>query len=310
MLVKENKTSKWIWVFAVIGLLIIVSFFLSGFFALFAGSTMMPANGNVAFIPVEGVIMSGGTSSPFGEQVASSTTIVDFIEQADRNPSIKAILLEINSPGGSAVASDEIASALRRSNKTKVAYIRELGASGGYFVASAADYIFVNRMSLTGSIGVYASYLDISGLLKNFNVTYERLVAGKYKDIGSPYKQLTEEERAVLEQQLNAAHQIFIEEVAKNRRLPVSAVRQLATGEPILGTRARELGLVDAIGGKEEAVKYIEQRLNITAELAEYRERRTLLDVLTGMMQDNFYRMGLGIGNGLQIRDTRPMVWT
>jgi protease-4 len=285
------KRSKWVWVFAVIGILTIISYVVSGFLGLFLNPSGLQLGGNVALIPVEGVIVSSGTSSPFGGDVTSSTTIVNFIDAAEKNPGIKAILLEVNSPGGSAVASDEVAAALKRTNKTTVAYIREVGASGGYLIASAADYIFVNKMSITGSIGVLASYIEISGLMQKYNVTYERLVAGKYKDIGSPYKKLTDEERSILEE------------------LSVIAVKQLATGEPIIGTRAKELGLVDAIGGKDEAVSYIEQHLNITASIVEYREKVSLLDMLTRLMGDSFYRMGLGIGNGLQSRDNRPIVW-
>jgi protease-4 len=303
------KRSKWVWVFAVIGILTIISYVVSGFLGLFLNPSGLQLGGNVALIPVEGVIVSSGTSSPFGGDVTSSTTIVNFIDAAEKNPGIKAILLEVNSPGGSAVASDEVAAALKRTNKTTVAYIREVGASGGYLIASAADYIFVNKMSITGSIGVLASYIEISGLMQKYNVTYERLVAGKYKDIGSPYKKLTDEERSILEEQLNSAHETFVEEVARNRGLSVIAVKQLATGEPIIGTRAKELGLVDAIGGKDEAVSYIEQHLNITASIVEYREKVSLLDMLTRLMGDSFYRMGLGIGNGLQSRDNRPIVW-
>lgn len=295
----------------VVGALLLISWLLAGFLSLFfLGSDDIPIKGNVALIPVEGIILTGGSNPPFGEGIASSTKIVEFIKKADENPQIRAIVFEINSPGGSGVASEEIAHAIKRVNKTTVSYIREVGASGAYWVASATDQVYVNRMSITGSIGVIASYLEVSGLLKDYNVTYQRLVAGKYKDMGSPFKELTQDERDKLEEQLDVVHQFFIDEVAQNRRLSKNAVRQLATGEPMLGIRAKELGLADGIGGREEATRYVEQQLNITAELAEYREKRTLLDLLSQVVGDSFYRMGLGIGKGVSWQAEAPMVWT
>ena len=110
--------------------------------------------GNVALITIEGVITTDGGASTIGETTISSSQITEFLADAEANKDIKAIVLEINSPGGSAVASDEIASAVKKSNKPTVAVIREAGASGGYWIASSTDHIIANRMSITGSIGV------------------------------------------------------------------------------------------------------------------------------------------------------------
>ena len=145
--------------------------------------------GNVAHIKISGIIMPDAGS--FFNPGAGSSDIVNFIQQANADSSIKAILLEIDSPGGSPVASAEIAEAVRNSNKTVVAWIRDSGTSGAYWAASAAYKIVAHPLSITGSIGVIGSYLDYAGLLERFNVTYERLVSGQYKDIGSPYKELT-----------------------------------------------------------------------------------------------------------------------
>ena len=142
-------------------------------FASFDGSKI----GNVALIPIEGMITVNGAAG-FGASGASSSDVVKFIEKADENTQVQVILLEINSPGGSAVASDEIAAAVKNTEKPVVALIREAGASGGYWIASAADYVIANRMSITGSIGVISSYLEFSGLMEQYGVGYERLVAG------------------------------------------------------------------------------------------------------------------------------------
>src|SRR3989338_349336 len=150
------------------------------------------SRGNIALISIKGAVMpSDGFSFLAGDGV-SSERIKREPEKAEKDPSVKAILLEIDSPGGAAVASQEVANAVKASKKFKVAWIRETGASGAYWVASAADKIVASPLSITGSIGVLASYLDFSGLLNRYNVTYERIVGGKYKDIGAPYKDLTE----------------------------------------------------------------------------------------------------------------------
>ena len=141
-------------------------------------SSDVVGSGNVALIPIEGVITTDG-GSYFNEQTISSKNIVEFIEDADKNSQVEAIVLEINSPGGSAVASDEISIAVKKVKKPVVAMIREVGASGGYWVASSADYIVAHRMAITGSIGVISSYLEFSGLMENHGVGYERLVDRK-----------------------------------------------------------------------------------------------------------------------------------
>ncbi|MFH0978718.1 MAG: signal peptide peptidase SppA [Candidatus Woesearchaeota archaeon] len=304
----EKKPNRWIALLVVVGVLALLAYFAAAFISLFSGS--MPSAGNVALISVDGVIMASGSSSPFGESVASSSDIVAFINSAKENPQIKALIFEINSPGGSGVASEEIANAIRSANKTTVSYIREVGASGAYWIASSTDRIFASRVSLTGSIGVISSYLDFAGLLRDYNVTYDRLVSGKYKDMGSPYKPLTGEERQLFQKDLDSVHQYFVETVAKNRHLPVQSVQALATGQVYLGSTALDLGLIDEFGGREEAIHYLENKLNITAQVAEYSTKKGLLDVLLGAFNQNSYSLGLGIGKGLALSTDKPIIWT
>ena len=161
--------------------------------------------GNVALIPIEGVITGSGGGS-FGASTLSSKDIVSFIEAASESNQVQVIVLEINSPGGSAVASDEIASAVKKSEKPVVAYIREVGASGGYWIASASDHIIANKMSITGSIGVISSYLEFSGLMEEYGIGYERLVAGSKKDIGTPFRKLQLDEKDLLQSKLDKIH--------------------------------------------------------------------------------------------------------
>src|SRR3989338_1810893 len=205
-------------------------------------------SGNVALIPVSGTIMVGNGDGLFEDSIANSKDLIDNIKKASANPEIKAILLDINSPGGSAVASQEVAREVKRVNKTVYAFIREQGTSGAYWIASSANKIVSEELALTGSIGVISSYLDFSGLLADYNVSYQRLIAGKYKDIGTPFRKLSKEEEVMLQKRLDIIHDYFINAVADNRKLPKEKVRDLATGMFYLGIEAKEMGLVDELG--------------------------------------------------------------
>lgn len=290
---------RWVYAIFVLLLLSVFGFVAVGIMSLFVGIDVESLSGNVALIPIEGIILGTEDSEFLFESVTASPETVEFIEKANSNPSIKAIILEINSPGGSAVASEEIAKAVGKSNKTTVAWIREVGASGAYWVASSSDYIVANRVSITGSIGVIASYLEFPGLLERYNITYQRLVSGKYKDIGSPYKEMSDEEKAIFQQNLDIIRDYFVSEVAKNRNLNRKDVDRMANGLFYLGVQAKELGLVDELGGKDEVVKYIEAKEGIKADIAEYRKERTLLDVLSEVFSRQSFFMGKGIGSSL-----------
>lgn len=284
-----------VWLFviillAVFGGIILVAMFVFGAFG---------GLGNVAVIEIKGVIQGDKSGGVFGMPVTSSKEIVQLIEKAEKNPLIKAVVIEINSPGGSAVASAEIADALKKSKKPVVSVIREIGASGGYWIASASDRIFAHRLSMTGSIGVISSYLEFAGFLDKYNVTYRRLVAGKYKDAGSPYKELTPEEEMLYQQKLDMLYDAFVSEVALNRNLDKKKVRELATGFVYLGTEAKEDGLIDEFGGIDEAKEYLKRLLNVKIELVPYKKKASLMDILSEVMSSQMYRIGAGIGEGL-----------
>jgi len=265
-----------------------------------------PTGGNVAVIPIKGIITSESSDSLFSTGGASSSSIVDLIEKADKNPRIKAIVLEINSPGGSAVASDEIGQALKNVDKPKIAWIRELGASGAYWIAVNCDVIIANRMSITGSIGVISSYLEFSGLMDDYNVTYERLVSGEYKDAGSPYRRLTDEEREILQGQLDEVHGFFIDEVAENRNL--AKARELATGLTYIGADAKELGLVDILGGKDKVSLYIKDVVEIEPDYVVYSQKVGFFESLAGVMHGSAFELGRGIA--FQLESDKPYYLT
>ncbi|HJN57326.1 MAG: signal peptide peptidase SppA [Candidatus Woesearchaeota archaeon] len=294
---KEKKGSRWAYALKVIIGLIILSFFISVFLSVFIGNGFENIDGNVAVIEITGIIIAEEDTGLLFDDVSSSDEITKLIRKADKNDRIKAIIFEINSPGGSAVASDEIALEIKKINKTTVAWIREIGTSGAYWIASSTDYVIANRMSITGSIGVISSYLGFSGFLEEHNITYERLVAGRLKDLGSPFKELTEEERALFEKSLDAIHEFFIEEVAENRGLSKNDVRKVATGAFILGIEAEKAGLVDELGSRDEVISYVEEQIGEEAELTSYKKQKGLLRSLSQAFNEQSFYIGKGFGS-------------
>lgn len=248
----------------------------------------------IVIFPLEGPISSSAGGDLFSDTGVASGDVVRRIKDLDKDDSVKAVIFEINSPGGTVVASQEIADAIKSMNKTNYALIREVGASGAYWVASASDKIFVSPMSITGSIGVYGSYLEFSELFDKYGVNYQRMVSGKYKDLGSPYRNLTDEERVLLQNKLNTIHGFFISEVAKNRNMSLEEVSKVATGEFFLGTEAKELGLVDDFGNRDSVIEIIKKDLKLEdVEIVENRQKFSLLDKLLGNLA---YDFGMGVG--------------
>lgn len=302
---KKVDRSRLKLVLITIGSVLFVLFvFIPIIFSLFDGAKL----GNVALIPIEGEITGNGAQS-FGSASISSKDIVSFIEDAEENPQVKVLLLELNSPGGSAVASDEIAAAVKKAQKPVVALIREAGASGAYWIASASDHIIANRMSITGSIGVLSSYLEFSGLMGDYNVSYERLVAGEKKDLGTPFKKLTDQERSILQSKLDKIHFFFMEEVAANRNLELAQVQKIATGEFFLGVEALELGLVDELGGKDEAEAFIQKEYGLAdVDYVEYEHKAGFFELLSGVASRFFFNVGEGIGSMLTLQQFKVLV--
>jgi protease IV len=254
--------------------ILLILFAISYFVSFFVQDDSMSGS-NVAVIKIRGVL-TVDRDSGFTVDYSSSGDIVELIKKADSNHNIKAIILDINSPGGSPVASDEIGEALKQSPKLKIAVIREVGASGAYWIATACDRIFANKMSITGSIGATASYLDLSGLINRYNVSYERVVSGPYKDMGSPFRRLTDDERRMFNDTINQIESFFIDEVSINRKLPREQVEKVATGRVFLGIEALKLGLIDELGNEDSAKMYIQQKLNITVEPINYESQKSV----------------------------------
>ncbi len=270
--------------------------------SLLSDASKNPIADKIAIIPIYGIITISGSSDSLFSQggSTSSEVITEFIKKANEDSQIKAIILEINSPGGEVVASEEIAKAVKDSKKPVVAWIREVGASGAYWVASASDVIVADRLSITGSIGVLASYLEFSGLFEKYGITYQQLTAGELKDVGTPFKKLEDSQRQILQTKLDLIQNVFVSEIAQNRKLPEQKVKELATGIFYLGIEAKENGLIDIIGSKQEAIDHAKKLSGIKeADLVSFQRKRTFLDLLSTLSYQNSFYIGQGIGQAL-----------
>ncbi|MGV8150685.1 MAG: signal peptide peptidase SppA [Candidatus Woesearchaeota archaeon] len=293
----NNTGNKKIWTMV---LILAILLFFSTLIALFIGPGEAVVDYNTAIIPINGPIVVDSSGGFFSSDSASSTEIIKMIEKAKSDGSVKAVIFEINSPGGSPVATDEIAYAiesLKEDNITTVAWIRETGASGAYWIASSTDYIVANRMSIVGSIGVFGSYLEWYGLMDNYNVTYKRLVSGEYKDTGTPFRPMSDKEELYIQTKLDKLHDYFISEVAENRNMSYGEVKILATGEIFLGVEAKENGLIDETGSEKEALEYVKSQINEEPKTKEFEKEKSFLESLMDTMSKNSYYIGQGIGD-------------
>ena len=220
---------------------------------------------NVAGISLHGDIYTYyDPESQNMDNVVTSEDIVYLLETAETTPNIEAIILEIDSYGGSPVASREIVDTIKNFVTIPViVQIREAGLSGAYWVASASDYIFASEISDVGSIGVTQSYLDESGYNIREGFTYNSLNTGKFKDILDPQKPLTWEEKQLLQRDLDIVYEAFVKDVAENRGIELSEIEKLADGSSMLGQMALEKGLIDEVGGYYEVQDYIYNKLGI-----------------------------------------------
>lgn len=296
------KKSKWGIVITVLLGLWLAAFAIA--YLLSGKAAPVVGEGKIVFIPISGFISPDGSSNmPFGGETTSSAQIVDYLQQAKKDDNIKGVILEINSGGGTVIGSEEIANAVKevKQKKPVVAWIREAGASGAYWIASASNKIVAYPMSITGSIGVTSSYLEFTGLMDEYGIGYEELTGGDYKDAGSPFRELKQEERKMLQDKIGMIHSYFIDAIAENRKMPKEEVEKISTGMFYLGKEFYDLGLVDYLGNKELAVNVTKELAGIKeASLVKYEKKKSILDVLSRLSSQAFYYIGRGIGAELQ----------
>jgi protease-4 len=248
----------------------------------------------IAVIFAVGIIGSGESSydSPQGN-VAGSDTIVRYLRKARADSSVKAIVLRIDSPGGSAIASDVIwrEVELTRSTKPVIASMSDVAASGGYYIAMPAHAIVAEPATLTGSIGVVMIKFVIDGTLKKMGMNIEAVKQGRYADLYSPIRPFTPEERARVAQQMQATYDAFVEKAAAGRNTTPERIDAVAQGRVWTGKQAKQIGLVDELGGLQRALSVAKQRAkldpNAEVELVFYPPKKSFYEALA----DPFGRM-------------------
>ena len=221
--------------------------------------------------------------------IVTPEVVVRQLKRFGDDDSIKAVILHINTPGGGVAATEEIYQEVRRVEREKhkkvIASVETVGASGGYFVASACDKIFADKGSIVGSIGVIAEWVNYGKLLDWAKLQDVTMKAGKLKDAGSPTRPMTPEEKAYFQGLLDNMHSQFIQAVADGRHLKVQDVQAIADGRVWTGDQALPLHLIDQVGDFRAAVKDAAQAVGIKGEphlVRPEKERRTLLDLLFG----------------------------
>jgi protease IV len=236
----------------------------------------------IAVIDVEGQIVENG--DPTTQAVAEE--LVAQLRQARLDQFVRAVILRVNSPGGSVVASAEIYNQvldLKRAGKPVVASFGEVAASGGYYISAGASRIVSDPSTFTGSIGVILILVNLEEAAGNLGIEPIVVKSGRLKDIGSPFRDLTEEERGIFQALIDESYERFVDVVSEGRHLPESEVRELATGQPYSGQQALDAGLVDSLGGFDRAVEVAERLAGIdNASVVEYQPRITLQEILGG----------------------------
>ena len=218
-------------------------------------------NEKVAIVNLNGVIVADAPSDdPFTltSGFVSARKINEILAELAKDDSVKAIMLEINSPGGSVVGSDEISRKVLEVRETKpvVAQMGEIAASGGYYLASAANKIVASPATLTGSIGTIMQVPEFSGLYDKLGIRFQTIKAGKLKDMGASDRELIQEERDVLQALANEAQEQFLAAIVQGRRMEEGELRELADGRIYSGKQAKDNGLVDELGSFESAIDY------------------------------------------------------
>jgi len=212
----------------------------------------------IAIIPIEGPI--GSIYLPFLADIAERnlSRIEKCLEQAKKSKRIKAVILKINSPGGKVYPCKRLVERVKQINKFTVAQIEEIGTSGAYWIASWCDVILADELSLVGGVGATSIKLDLSEFMKKFGIDFSSISSGKYKELGSAFRKSTEEERKIREEQLRLVSQVFIQDIKNRRKL--KREEDVLQGRVYQGREAKEVGLIDDLGGEERAIELCRQK--------------------------------------------------
>jgi protease IV len=278
---RRKSSLAWLWWLVGVAILMIIVASIATIVAAVSRSTGdgIGMSGNViAVIPFDGTIAGTGA----GPAVITPESFLKLLERAEDDSNVKAIVLRVNSPGGTVAASEEIATYVKEATKPVVVSVGDVDASGAYMVSSQADKIVAGPGSAIGSIGVIMEIPNASALLDKVGVSFKVLQAGKYKDAGTPFRDLTPTEVAMLQGQIDQVYGQFIDIVASGRNLPRSEVESMATGWAWNGDEAKKMHLVDEIGTYKTALKTAAKLGGIEGEYKE--DVYTNADTLGGLL--------------------------
>lgn len=239
--------------------------------------------GTIALVTVQGTITGNG--SPL-EGDGSMIFVADQLRAAAEDDRVKAVILQIDSPGGGLTASDHLhqeVTSLRKTDKLVIAWAGSMMASGGYYVAVAADQIMASPTATVGSIGVILQHFQVSDLLDTLGIRVNPITSGEHKDLASPFRDMTPAERAILQDYIDIAHNRFVDIVANGRGLPREEVEAVANGDIMGAEAALEKNLVDSIGYIGDAVALVESELGESdMRLVSYRRVFSFADMFAG----------------------------
>lgn len=254
----------------------------------------------VIVLIVLGILTSLLARLPVGDRVAvikirgaiiEPDRIVERIQRAKEDNSVKALVLRVDSPGGSVGASQEIYRALedfKASGKPLIVSMGNVAASGGYYISAPADLIFANPGTITGSIGVIVQHTEIKDLLEKLGIKTTSIKTGKFKDTLSPFRELSPEEKEYLQNTIKDAYEQFLQAILKYRskKIPEEKLREIADGRVFTGKIAKELGLVDELGNLQDAINKARQMAGVPQARVFYMEERR--GILRRLMEEDF----------------------
>lgn len=247
--------------------------------------------GKLIVIPIRGVISDAPRKQLIGTRPSILQEIVSQLRKAEDDPDVKAVLLKIDSPGGSVIASDLIYNeimAFKQRKKVKiVAAMMGVAASGGYYIALPADFIMAHPTTVTGSVGVLFLSPNVSGLLEKIGVDVNVSKTGKNKDMGSPFRQVTGEEQEIIQGIIDRLGAQFLDRIAEHRKLEPNKLKEISSARIYLADDALQLGMIDSIGYLDEAVIQAKK----LADLPE--DARVVVYRRTEYPDDNLYNTSL-----------------
>ncbi len=252
------------------------------------GMPMPETRPGVGIIRLYGPISMSGESTMLGGSVGGADGFVAQLDDMLNDDQIKAIVVRIVSPGGTVAATQEIFQKLmkiRKKNKVIVASMGDIAASGGYYSAAACDYIMANSGTITASIGVIAAAPNLKGLFEKLGIKMNVIKSGRYKDILSSSRDMTDDEKKLLQDMIDSSYEQFLRDVSLGRNVPIDDIRPVADGRVMTGSAALDCKLIDGIGTFEDAIAKAKELAKLSEDAPVYENQVSPLSALFGSIE-------------------------